>query len=867
MYSIRMDLYKVVSNLRTIMAVAAILLIFSGNAPAQADSAYLGQLTRDGVPQVTVVLSDDAGEYTKLACNDLVRCLSKAAGVRVPVVKELSKVTTPISIPIGESFGPIVSIMDMDIQKDGYVISTRNNFLHITGASDYGIANGIYSFLMDYIGVKWFAPGELYEVVPVNPSLAIPKISILKNPDFSYRVFSGVTGDAGAEWMRRNRLNINSENLPCYGFAHNLKDFFPPSVYSTESAQPCFTNPDVIKATAKAADDFFKKNPNATTFSLCLNDNPQYCRCPNCSALDEPMRKTRTGLNSHSGSYFYFVEQVAKIVEQTNPGKYLGCCASREVELPPRNIKKLPDNAVIALAQDTGQHFDPDYKNNDRDTWIAWSKITNRLGKYDYYGLGWLTPRYFPHLAADDIKFIHDHSANGFYSEVYPNWCVNAPQLYITSQLLWDSSKDPDKLLDEYYHTLFGLAAPEMKKFYATLEKYWAHSRKGQWFEGYDNVRQELAIVDGDLIEDAWQCLFRAKSLVIGPEAQRIIDVEDHFMLTYQVAKGYALSQTLASWKITGQEDLAKLIGDSLRALEMVRVAEKAHHDKWLTDPLYQTTYYQGDRFNAKLWAWEDEVRAGVQIALLKVSDYCHNKLSQEEGDTVWKDLRDRLLSDPTARRFKILDSLQPKLDCLKVPRPLAIDGDLSDWWHVNTIAFDPNRWDDGIKSGVVDRSASFKICWDNDYLYFACAATDSDMLQTRSDASIWEQDSVQIGFNFDVDELNTAGYDEDDCELGFAASPDGNIAWRWQSPKGLSNGKMDKAKLVIRRILGKTVYEAAVPWSELAISKAEDGVTFGFSVLINDADTGKQRTFLEWGGGLGLVKDPRQFVPVRLKN
>ena len=866
--------------MRIITAIAALLLIIGGVNSTQAVTPSLGQFSKDGAAQVTVVLSENAGEYTKLATTDLVRCISKASGVRVPVVKELSKVITPISILIGESFGVDFGIAGLVLQRDGYIIRTRGSSILISGASDYGIANGIYSFLMDYIGVRWFAPGELYEVVPHNPNLAIPYIEVTKNPDFSYRVFSGVTGDDGAVWLRRNRLDLNFENLPYYGFGHNLKNIFPPSVYGkdhpeyyalidgkrqvADSAQPCFTNTDVIFIAAKAADDFFKKNPTATTFSLCINDNSQFCTCPNCSALDG-QRKSKSGWNSHSDSYYYFVDQVAKIVQQTNPGKFLGCYAFRGVEMPPTNIAKLPDNVVIALTQDTSQHFDPDYKKSDRDMWIEWSKVTKHLGKYDYYGLGWLTPRTFTHLAADDLKFIRNHSANGFYSEVYPNWCVNSPQLYVTSQLIWDSSKDTDALLEEYYNSLFGQAAPEMKKFYTTLEKYWASSRKGQWFAGLDNVRPELAVANGDLIEDAWQCLFKAKSLVIGPEAERVMDVEDHFKLTYQVVKGYSLSKNIASWQITGQEDLAKLIGDALKSLEMVRVAEKVHQDEWLSDPLYQTTYYQGDRFNAKLWAWEDEVRAGVQVALLKVSDYCHTKLSKEEGDTVWKDLRNRLLSDPTARRFKILDSLQPKINCKKALKPMVIDGDLSDWWSISAIAFDPDRWDDGEKPGAVDRSASFKISWDDNYLYFACSATDSDMVQTSNDGMIWKQDSVQLGFNFDLNDYSSAGYDDNDCELGFAASPVGNISWRWQSSKGLSNGNMDKAKLSIRRIFGKTIYEAAVPWSELAISKAENGVTFGFSVLINDVDANYPRTFLEWGGGLGLVKDPRQFVPVRL--
>lgn len=867
-------------------ALAVVLLFVLAGPAAIADGSEAMAMATDGKPDITVVVPEDCGKESKLAAADLVRCLSEALGVQVPQVQSISEVKTQLSILVGDSFGADFGI-PANLPRDGYGISTRGRTLLIDGSTDYGIANGVYAFLMDYVGVRWFAPGELYEVVPKRPDLALPDVYVIDEPDFLYRIFSGVKGDVGAQWLRRNRMNIDRAGLPYFGFGHNLANIFPPAKYAKEHpeyyalidgerqtsgtgparvAQPCFTNPDVIRLAAQAADEFFRKNPQATTFSLCINDNALFCRCPECAKLDEPIRKSNGGWDTYSDSYFYFVREVAKIVQKTNPGKYLGCYAYWGVEPLPRDDSPLPENVVIALTQDTSQHFDPDYRAADRKLWMDWSKICAHLGKYDYYGLGWLTPRYFPRLAASDIQFISQNSAAGFYCEVYPNWSVTSPQLYMATRLLWDASLDADALLDEYFTSLYGLAAPEMKKFYSLLEKYWMQPRKGQWFQGLDNVRPELAIADEDTIEQAWQCLLRAKPLAIGPEVERIADVDNHFKFTYEIVKGYALARRLAEWKITGQPDLAKLISECLNALEMVRIAEKAHKEVWLANPLYKHAYYDDvERFHRKFWVWQDEVRAGVQLALLKVSDYCNHQLPAEESATVWKDLRDRLLSDKTAQRFKILDPLEPRINCRKVDLPMMIDGSLTDWRSIPPNAFQTGRIE-GDAPDPEDLSAFFKIAWDDRFFYFACEVTDSDQLQTHADWHIWRQDSVQIAFDPRLDGLSGVGYGEDDSELGFAASPGRSVAWRWQSPKGIKSGYAENVLVAVRRVGKKTSYEAAIPWTELAFDKVRDGAIFGFAVVVNDADAAHERIFLEWGGGIARSKDPRQFVPVRLK-
>lgn len=858
------------------------MLMISSMGSAYADGAGGPRMVEDGRGRVTVVLPATAGDQTKLAAADLTRCLGRALGVEVPTVPDRADAKTPLTIDL--ITGSDTSLGTDSLHRDGCVMTTSGDHLLIAGATDYGTANGVYTFLMDHVGVRWFAPGDLWEVVPPNPELALPQADVRRNPDFSFRIFSGVMGPEGTKWQRRNRLDVSRESLPYFGFGHNLNniivaskhgkdhpEYFPmiggkryvPAKDDDQNWQPCFTNPDVIRIAAEAADAYFKKVRTATTFSLCINDGMNFCECPDCQALDQPMRKANGGWNTYSDSYFHFVSEVAKLVQKTNPGKYLGCYAYWGVEPMPRKIEKLPDNVVIALTQDTSQHFDPAYKQADRDLWIAWSKVATHLSKYDYYGLGWLTPRYFPRLAGEDIRFIHANSAVGFYCEVYPNWSVTAPQLYMATRLLWDADQDWPKLLDEYYTSLFGPAAGEMRKFYATLAKYWSRDRQGRWFQGLDNIRPELAMADESIIEEAWQCLFRAKTLVIGPEAERIVEIEDHFKLTYTIVKGYSLARRLAAWEVKNRSDLAKLVSESVSALETIRLAEKVHAEEWLTDPLYKHTYYEGDRFHRKFWGWQDEVRAGVQSGLLTASGFARAKLPKDEYNTVWKDLKERLLSDPTAKRLGIIESIDPKVDCASARKPIKVDGDLSEWKSIEAIRLAANP------SGgepAADASVFLKMAWDRSFFYFACEVTEVEHVQDRADDMLWLKDSVQIAFDPKLDGLTNIGYGADDSEIGFALSPNGPVVWRWQSPDGLPGGLLKDVKLAIRRDGDRTIYEAAIPWSQLAFPSAAKDAAFGFSVAVNDAGSKRPRASLEWGGGILRTKDPKQFVPVRLK-
>jgi len=828
--------------------------------------------------RVALVCALDEGDAAKFAADDLGSYLTKALGANVEILSEPTEDRAAIYLGLryAERFG--VDPRKVALKPGGYLWKTRPNELLIAGADDAGTSNGVYGFLHEYVGARWFMPGELFEVVPKLNELSIPDLDRTVNPSFAFRIYSGVTTEAGAKWMARNRLDVSRVGIPYFGFGHNLANIFPPSIYGkthpeyyaeidgkrlvppsdgAQVGQPCMTNPDVIEIAARAAIEFFDKKPNATTFSLCVNDDGDFCRCRNCRALDSPYRKSH-GWTIFSDSYFHFVEKVAEKVYLKYPDKFLGCYAYWAVELPPRKIERLPDNVVIALTQETSQHYDRNYKKADRDLWQQWTKVAKHLAKYDYYGLGWITPRYFPTLAAEDIEWIGEHGAVGMYCEVYPYWSNVAPQLYLGTRLLWNFNEDPRAILEGFYQQLFGPGAPYIKKFYDQLEKCWTQPRTGRWFEGLDDMRAELKMVDIAGVERAMKCLSDAQQATIGVEQERVRYIQDRFAFTYLVSKTYSDAKTLKSAPLKREVDVAAIIGGVEEVLRGVAATEKVYETCIAADPLYQHTYYFGSRFKNKFATWHDEVRGAVQEALVRVREWTLTLDDPDDAKVIWEDLVARLAANPTAEKFELLKFLNPPVTCPKVETPLR-------WSSVPMLKIDPSTFDGRERRGDEDCLAEFRIAWDDEFFHFRCAVTDDVFLQQRSDALIWLQDSVQIAFDPLRNAWSGVKYGTDDYEYGFALTPNGPLTWRWCAAKGKKTGAVKNIQPQIIREGSVTTYEVAIPWSELEPLKPRAGAMFGFSVLVND-DDGSGRGWMEWAGGIARGKDPRRFVGVVLE-
>jgi hypothetical protein len=116
-----------------------------------------------------------------------------------------------------------------------------------------------------------------------------------------------------------------------------------------------------------------------------------------CRALDVERPEYR-GRRIYSDRWFAFVNAVARGLREKHPSKFLGTIAYAGVEPLPLRIERIEPNVSVHLTQDTAQFFDPEYEKVDYDQLRAWQQKCRHVGRSNYYGLGALTPRYFPHI-------------------------------------------------------------------------------------------------------------------------------------------------------------------------------------------------------------------------------------------------------------------------------------------------------------------------------------------------------------------------------------------------------------------------------------------------------------------------------------
>lgn len=159
---------------------------------------------------------------------------------------------------------------------------------------------------------------------------------------------------------------------------------------------------------------------------------------------------------------------------------------------------------------------------------------------------------------------------------------------------------------------------------------------------------------------------------------------------------------------------------------------------------------------------------------------------------------------------------------------------------------------------------------WDSTNLYVTALITDNNFSEPATGSNIWQGDSLQVavtsgvpGSSATVSTSSTEGH----YEYGAALTPQGAQAYRWTAPTGQATGPVTDAAVHVTRddATNTTLYELALPWSDLTSVQPGAGSVFSISALLNDTDNGVREGFLQWGGGIGSSKDVAQFNMAQL--
>ncbi|MCU6707815.1 glycosyl hydrolase [Paenibacillus sp. J5C_2022] len=193
---------------------------------------------------------------------------------------------------------------------------------------------------------------------------------------------------------------------------------------------------------------------------------------------------------------------------------------------------------------------------------------------------------------------------------------------------------------------------------------------------------------------------------------------------------------------------------------------------------------------------------------------------------------------------------------------------------HIETVAVD-GKLDEGIEESVptihlsqgtvqmtdykgkVDLDGQFWLHFDRDHFYLSAKVVDDVHAYQAEGADIWKNDSIQFAIAQGVPGSASEWY-----EYGISDTAKGPQIYRWNAPTGAARGPVSNGQLQITRDEEQklTIYELALPWSELAPMKYNQPDGIHFSLLVNDNDGSGRKGWIEWASGIGLEKKPSLF-------
>lgn len=400
------------------------------------------------ISSYTVVLSSSEDGTVKYAADEFVSYIHAAVGVKLNISDTAKEKN--IFIKSGKDLPDTVSELLTNAGNEGYVIKCDGDDLYITSNTSRGVLYGVYSFLEDYVGVRYYTSD--CERILKNEKIVIPSdISVVFKPAFEFRdVFWFDALDS--EFSSKQKINGSIlRDLKNYGggisyagnFVHTLG-----ALAGTGSAAPCLTNEDIYNNVLKNAKAWLEENPGSNIVSISQNESSKKgCQCQNCKAINNEE-------GSEMGSLLSFVNRIATELKEEYPDVYVDTLAYGYTKKPPKTVVPA-DNVIIRLSSidNCFSHSISDCdKNSDFKTYAeAWGKICKNLYVWDFTSdfMHYLTP--FPNLYTmyDNIRFFKDNNVTGVLGQGnYQSASGEFGELraYLLAKLMWD----PDMTKERY---------------------------------------------------------------------------------------------------------------------------------------------------------------------------------------------------------------------------------------------------------------------------------------------------------------------------------------------------------------------------------------------------------------------------------
>jgi hypothetical protein len=525
------------------------------------NSAQAFTLVEAGQPTAGIAVAASAPKVTAFAAAELQAYVQKISGAKLEIRElqpnaSLADLTAAGNvILLGDNhFLPQLGLSYADLGRDAHRVACKGKVLAIFGHDDTdvnprswtavataGTLDGVYRFL-ERLGVRWYFPGEVGEVVPRQTTIAVSDgLDVTAAPYFPMRLMQPpLDTDDAALWIRRVGFSASVDPAAtCHSFdgwyakyAKSNPEYF--ALYGQErGSYICFYGKGVrqqmiadAKAYLQGADPL--RYPD---FTVMENDGaPGPCQCPECQSR---LTKDRGWHGLLSDYVAEAAVEVAQAIKDDFPNRGVCIGAYNEYTRPPTRIQRLPPNVSVQLFRHRQQIWSPEARKNVYGVIEGWLALKPKtLSFWDYYNFDcWMDCRWLGIPAvttayiADDIRQLKEMAersqvrilgemtfCNGRTDAHHQDrlWWIGL-DMYLTAKCLWQPDLNREALLKEFYTSYFGPAAGPLEKLYTRAEEVWVTGNHG----GVNDYCAEKSSTSTDTVmkksyvaADPWKCLF-----------------------------------------------------------------------------------------------------------------------------------------------------------------------------------------------------------------------------------------------------------------------------------------------------------------------------------------------------------------------
>ena len=532
-------------NIAVVVAVAAVGLASAGLAGS--DVEIRGD-------SVEILIDAHAPKTVETAASEMCAFLGRVLCAKIPVVN--APTDGKVSIVLGSNDWSVAAGIDTSsLKRDAFVTKVEGRRIYIAGRDDpkadikRGLSGkeylpqferatlfGVYAFLEDVAGCRFFFPGEFGTVVPRSKRLVVSEGEKTTAPVFTVRdpylhfakaARPGETAEmtdeernamrrrqVGLDWLR---MRLQTERIPCChgqnGFMYTdrfrethpeylrLKQDGTRATELEQNGNRYFWQIRHLCHTSKVWDEMYEDVKSYLTgqpasvrgipsqwsngkfgwngncvgrkyVDIMPQDGFQRCCCENCKKAYTDERNYATDL---------VWGQTAKLARRLKAEGVKGY-VTQMAYTPYGRVPdvELPDNVLVMVAR-TGPWMarEPKAMEKELADYRAWSK---KVGGKVWI---WTYPHKYGSTAIPDVPCMAPKAWGTYYQRAAP-WIFgsfaecetdraifNYLNCYVFSKIAWDPGLDLDALLDDHYAKMFGAGAAEMKAFYEEMEDAW----------------------------------------------------------------------------------------------------------------------------------------------------------------------------------------------------------------------------------------------------------------------------------------------------------------------------------------------------------------------------------------------------------